>query len=68
MAEENLSEPKAEAEAEEEAEANGVDVALQPASNADYPAEVLKYISDDIYELYEIHSYRHAAGILVDRI
>ena len=42
MAEENLSEPMA------EAEANGVDVALQPASNADNPAEVLKYISDDI--------------------
>ena len=54
MAEENLS----------EAEAGGVDVAMQPASNADNPAEVRKYISDDIFELYEIHSYRHAAAIL----
>lgn len=40
------------------------DVALRPASNADDPADVDRYISAEVRELYEVYSYRHAAAIL----
>lgn len=40
------------------------DVALRPASNADAPADVDRYISAEVRELYEVYSYRHAAAIL----
>ena len=40
------------------------DVALRPASNADDPADVDRYISAEVRDLYEVYSYRHAAAIL----
>lgn len=40
------------------------DVALKPGPNADSPSEVAKYISSEVRELYDVFSYRHAAGIL----
>lgn len=40
------------------------DVALQPGPNADAASDIDRYISADVRELYEVHSYRHAAAIL----
>lgn len=42
------------------------DVALRPASNADNPADVERYISREVRALYEVYSYRHAAAILAN--
>ena len=42
------------------------DVALRPASNADNPADVERYISAEVRALYEVYSYRHAAAILAN--
>lgn len=42
------------------------DVALRPASNADDPADVERYISSEVRALYEVYSYRHAAAILAN--
>jgi CRISPR-associated protein Csd2 len=49
-------------EAEEEVRTD--DVALRPGPNADPSEEVVKYISQDIRDLYDVFSYRHAAAIL----
>lgn len=40
------------------------DVALRPGPNADKLLEVQQYISAEVRELYDVYSYRHAAGIL----
>lgn len=40
------------------------DVALQPGPNADRMSDIEQYISPDVRELYDVHSYRHAAAIL----
>lgn len=42
------------------------DVALQPGSNADPLADVERYISAEVRALYDVYSYRHAAGILAN--
>ncbi len=39
------------------------DIALQPNANADPDVAIGNYISEDIRELYDIYSYRHAASI-----
>lgn len=46
------------------AEATASDVDLTPETNADSPADIEKYISEDVRELYDVYSYRHAAAIL----
>lgn len=40
------------------------DVTLTPGGGADDPEVVARYISAEVRELYEVHSYRHAAAIL----
>ena len=40
------------------------DVALSPSDSADSAAEINRFIPADILDLYEAHSYRHAASIL----
>ncbi|WFP49305.1 BglII/BstYI family type II restriction endonuclease [Methylomonas sp. EFPC3] len=48
-------------------EANGSDdVSLCPGPNADYPADVDRYISAEVRALYDVYSYRHAAAILAN--
>lgn len=42
------------------------DVALKPGPSADASADVERYISAQIRELYEVYSYRHAAAILAN--
>lgn len=42
------------------------DVALRPGPNADSPADVERYISAEVRELYDVYSYRHAAAILAN--
>jgi len=39
------------------------DIALKPSANADSHAVVAECISEDIRELYDVYSYRHAASI-----
>jgi CRISPR-associated protein Csd2 len=52
-------------ESEEELDVEAADdVALDPGPNADAQADVNRYISEDVRELYDVYSYRHAAGIL----
>jgi len=46
------------------AEASASDVDLKPGANADSPADIEKYISEEVRELYDVYSYRHAAAIL----
>lgn len=41
-----------------------VDVALSPSHHADSPESVARFIRPELYERYEIHSYRQAAAIL----
>ncbi|WP_264317380.1 BglII/BstYI family type II restriction endonuclease [Acidithiobacillus caldus] len=67
----NDQDPEQDSEAEDqdaeaqEAENNGADdVSLRPGPNADDPADVEKYISPEVLELYDVYSYRHAAAIL----
>jgi len=40
------------------------DVSLKPGTNADYDEEVRKHIHSDVFNLYDVYSYRHAAAIL----
>ena len=40
------------------------DIALKPGPNADAATDVEKYISQEVRELYDVYSYRHAAAIL----
>jgi len=40
------------------------DVGLKPNHNADTKKEVSKNISPNMFKLYDIYSYRHAAAIL----
>lgn len=48
-------------------EANGSDdVLLCPGPNADYPADVDRYISAEVRAQYDVYSYRHAAAILAN--
>ncbi len=50
-----------------EQEADPVDdVALRPGPNADDPADIERYISAEVRELYDVYSYRHAAAILAN--
>lgn len=60
--------PELENEGEEqEVEAQAADdVALRPGPNADSPADVERYISAEVRELYDVYSYRHAAAILAN--
>ncbi|WP_299453365.1 BglII/BstYI family type II restriction endonuclease [uncultured Pigmentiphaga sp.] len=52
---------------EQEVEAQVADdVALRPGPNADSPADVERYISAEVRELYDVYSYRHAAAILAN--
>lgn len=52
---------------EQEGEAQAADdVALRPGPNADSPADVERYISAEVRELYDVYSYRHAAAILAN--
>jgi len=52
---------------EQEVEAQAADdVALRPGPNADSPADVERYISAEVRELYDVYSYRHAAAILAN--
>jgi len=52
---------------EQEIEAQAADdVALRPGPNADSPADVERYISAKVRELYDVYSYRHAAAILAN--
>lgn len=52
---------------EQEVEAQAADdVALSPGPNADSPADVERYISAEVRELYDVYSYRHAAAILAN--
>lgn len=52
---------------EQEVEAQAADdVALRPGPNADSPADVERYISAEVRELYDVYSYRHAAVILAN--
>jgi len=46
------------------AEASASDVDLKPGANADAPADIEPYISQEVRELYDVYSYRHAAAIL----
>lgn len=39
-------------------------VALIPGPGADLPSEIERYVDADLLNLYEVHSYRHAANIL----
>jgi len=46
-------------------EANSFDdVAFHPGANADEMANIERYISAEVLELYDVYSYRHAAAIL----
>ncbi|WP_018995015.1 BglII/BstYI family type II restriction endonuclease [Thioalkalivibrio sp. ALJ2] len=47
-----------------EAEANADDVALSPGVTADDPGGIEPYISEEIRQLYDVYSYRHAAALL----
>lgn len=50
---------------EHQSESNDTDdVSLCPGPNADDPADVAKYISQEVLALYDVYSYRHAAAIL----
>lgn len=40
------------------------DVAREPAASADSFIEIQKYLSEDVLNLYDVYSYRHAAAIL----
>jgi len=67
----NDQNPELDSEAEEQeaeeqkAEANGADdISLRPGANADDPADIARYISPEVLELYDVYSYRHAAAIL----
>jgi len=40
------------------------DVAFSPGPNADAAADIERYISAEVRELYDVYSYRHAAAIL----
>jgi len=52
---------------DQEVEAQAADdVALRPGPNADSPADVERYISAEVRELYDVYSYRHAAAILAN--
>ena len=42
------------------------DVALRPGPNADAPADIERYISEEVRALYDVYSYRHAAAILAN--
>jgi len=42
------------------------DVPLRPGPNADDPADIERYISAEVRELYDVYSYRHAAAILAN--
>lgn len=53
-------------EAEEQEMDVADDVALKPGPSADSPADVERYISAQVRELYEVYSYRHAAAILAN--
>lgn len=46
------------------AEASASDVDLKPGANADALADIEPYISQEVRELYDVYSYRHAAAIL----
>lgn len=45
---------------------NEDDVAWRPGPNADTQADVEKYISAAVREVYDVYSYRHAAAILAN--
>jgi len=64
----NDQDPEQDSEAEDQEaaaqEAENNDVSLRPGPNADDPADVEKYISPEVLELYDVYSYRHAAAIL----
>ncbi|MDO3513288.1 BglII/BstYI family type II restriction endonuclease [Ralstonia pseudosolanacearum] len=45
---------------------NGDDIALRPGANADDQADVDRYIRPEVRALYDVYSYRHAAGILAN--
>lgn len=63
----NEQDPDLDGVGEQEQEANGIDdVALSPGPNADAQADVEKYISAEVRELYDVYSYRHAAAILAN--
>ncbi|GAA0781105.1 hypothetical protein GCM10009108_22060 [Castellaniella ginsengisoli] len=55
-----------EAEELETDEGTTDDVAFRPGANADAPADVERYISAEVRELYDVYSYRHAAAILAN--
>ena len=40
------------------------DVAFSPGPNADNHADIVRYISPEVRERYDVYSYRHAAAIL----
>jgi len=40
------------------------DVSLKPGANADSQEEVHKHINPDVFNLYDVYSYRHAAAIM----
>lgn len=40
------------------------DIALRPGPNADNHADIERYISAEVRDLYDVYSYRHAAAIL----
>ena len=40
------------------------DIALRPGPNADWAEDVQRHVSKDIYALYDVYSYRHAASVL----
>lgn len=42
------------------------DIALHPGANADPAADVARYISAEVREHYDVHSYRHAAAIMAN--
>lgn len=42
------------------------DIALHPGPNADDPADIEKYIRQEVRDLYDVFSYRHAASILAN--
>lgn len=56
---ENLNDPGIDQE-----EVRVDDIALNPGSNADPENLVRPHVSPDIFELYDVYSYRHAAAIL----
>lgn len=63
----NEEDPDLDKEIEAQEEANGVDdVALRPGPNADDSADVERYISAQVRDLYDVYSYRHAAAILAN--